>query len=140
MTQIFKIPLYAYARSPDQDAPSPVRHPVVVIGAGPVGLAAAIDLGQRGVPVVLLDDNDKVSYGSRAICFAQRTLQISDRLGIGRRLVEKGVQWNRGKVFFKDRKVYEFNLLPESGHRRPAFINLQQYHLEHDMVARLREL
>ncbi|OXH86556.1 hypothetical protein CA831_23745, partial [Burkholderia multivorans] len=32
--------------------------PVIVVGAGPVGLAAAIDLAQQGVPVVLLDDDD----------------------------------------------------------------------------------
>jgi len=140
MNRIFETPLYPYARSPDQDAASPVRHPVVIVGAGPVGLAAALDLGQRGVPVVVLDDNDRVSHGSRAICFAKRTLEIADRLGVGGALVDKGVQWNLGKVFFGDRKVYEFNLLPESGHRRPAFINLQQYHLEHDMVARLRAL
>ena len=140
MTQIFEKPLYPYARSADQDAATPVRHPVVIVGAGPVGLAAALDLGQRGVPVVVLDENDKVSHGSRAICFAKRTLEIADRLGMGEALVEKGVQWNLGKVFFGDRKVYEFNLLPETGHRRPAFINLQQYHLEQDMVARLREL
>jgi len=50
MNKIFEVPLYAYARSPDQDASSPVRHKVIVIGAGPIGLAAAIDLaaGDRG--------------------------------------------------------------------------------------------
>ncbi|MDM7256032.1 MAG: FAD-dependent oxidoreductase, partial [Paracoccus sp. (in: a-proteobacteria)] len=51
--------------------------------------------------------------------------------------VDKGVVWNLGKVFFDDRKVYDFNLLPEDGHRRPAFINLQQYHLEKFLLDRL---
>ena len=41
----------------DQDAATPAHHPVVVVGAGPVGLTLAIDLAQRGVPVVLLDDD-----------------------------------------------------------------------------------
>jgi 3-(3-hydroxy-phenyl)propionate hydroxylase len=140
MSRIFETPLYPYRRSPDQDAESPVRHKVVVLGAGPVGLAAAIDLAQQGVPVVVLDENDKVSWGSRAICFAKRPLEILDRLGCGQKMVDKGVVWNVGKVFFGDRKVYEFNLLPEEGHRRPAFINLQQYHLEHHLVERLFEL
>ncbi|MDM8168909.1 FAD-dependent oxidoreductase [Roseovarius sp.] len=140
MTRLFDTPLYPYARHPDQDAATPVRHPVIVIGAGPVGLAAALDLGQQGVPVLVLDENDKVSHGSRAICFSKRTLEIADRLGCGDPLTDRGVRWNLGKVFFGDRKVYEFNLLPEDGHRRPAFVNLQQYHLENDMVARLRTL
>ena len=140
MTRIFETPLYPYARSRDQDAQATIRHPVIIAGAGPVGLAAAIDLAQQDVPVVVLDENDRVSHGSRAICFSKRTLEIADRLGFGEPLVDRGVQWNLGKVFFGDRKVYEFNLLPEEGHRRPAFINLQQYHLEHDMVSRLRQL
>ncbi|SLN21221.1 3-(3-hydroxy-phenyl)propionate/3-hydroxycinnamic acid hydroxylase [Falsiruegeria litorea R37] len=140
MNKIFEVPLYAYDRSPDQDAPAPVRHKVAVIGAGPVGLAAAIDLAQQGIEVVVLDDNDKVSFGSRAICFAKRPLEILDRLGCGQPMVDKGVQWNLGKVFFDDRQVYDFNLLPEEGHARPAFINLQQYYFEEYMVNRVREL
>ena len=140
MPRLFETPLYPYTRHPDQGAATPVRHPVIIVGAGPVGLAAALDLGQQGVPVVVLDENDKLSHGSRAICFAKRTLEIADRLGCGTPVTDRGVRWNLGKVFFGDRKVYEFNLLPEDGHRRPAFINLQQYHLENDMVSRLRAL
>ncbi len=138
--RIFETPLYPYRRCADQEAGGPVRRKVVVVGAGPIGLAAGIDLAQQGVPVVILDENDKVSHGSRAICFAKRPLEILDRLGCGERMVEKGVTWNIGKVFFGDRKVYEFDLLPESGHKRPAFINLQQYYLEQYMVDRVREL
>ena len=74
---------FDYRRHADQDAAQPARHPVVVVGAGPVGLALAIDLAQRGVPVVLLDNDDRLSSGSRAICFAKRTLEIFDRLGCG---------------------------------------------------------
>lgn len=140
MTKIFETPIYPYVRSPDQDAARPVRHPVVVVGAGPVGLALAIDLALHGVPVVVLDDNDKVSFGSRAICFAKRTLEILDRLGCGDPLVEKGVVWSLGKVYFGDRQVFAFDLLPEDGHKRPAFVNLQQYHLEKRLVDRVREL
>jgi 3-(3-hydroxy-phenyl)propionate hydroxylase len=140
MNKIFETPLYGYERSPDQDSPTPVRHKVIVIGAGPVGLAAAIDLAQQGVEVVVLDENDKVSFGSRAICFSQRTLEIADRLGCGQRLVDKGVLWDRGKVFFDDRQVYDFNLQPDEGYANPAFINLQQYHFENFFVERVREL
>ena len=140
MSKIFETPLYPYQRSPDQDAAKPAHHPVIVVGAGPVGLAAAIDLAMNDIPVLVLDDNDRVSFGSRAICFAKRTLEILDRLGCGQRLVDKGVTWNTGKVFFDRRQVYGFDLLPEDGHQRPAFINIQQYYIEAYLVERIRAL
>jgi 3-(3-hydroxy-phenyl)propionate hydroxylase len=118
--------LYPYVRAADQDAGSPARHKVVVIGGGPIGLATALDLGRRGVPVLLLDDHEGTGQGSKAICFAKRTLEICDRLGAAGPMLDKGVQWNVGKVFHDDRMLYEFNLLPEGGHAMPAFINLQQ--------------
>ena len=115
-------------------------HPVIVVGAGPIGLATAIDLAQHGVPVVLVDDDCTLSNGSRAICFAKRTLDVFDRLGCGERMVEKGVCWNVGKVFVRDEQVYTFDLLPEAGHQRPAFINLQQYYVEGFLLDRARQL
>ncbi len=131
-------PVFPYQRPADLEGP-PRRRPVVVVGAGPVGLTAAIDFAQRGVPVVVLDDDRTVSVGSRAICYAKRTLEILDRLGCGQRIVDKGIEWNVGKVFFRDELVYRFDLLPEPDHRRPAFVNLQQYWFEEYLVERARE-
>src|ERR1700732_4511229 len=115
-------------------------HPVVVVGAGPVGLSLAIDLAQRGQSVVLLDDADRIGEGSRAICFSKRSLEYWDRLGIGQRMVDKGVGWRVGKIFHGASLLYQFNLLPEEGHRRPAFINLQQFYAEAYLVDRVQEL
>ena len=131
---------FAYQRSPDQDAAQPVHHPVVIVGAGPVGLSLAIDLAQRGQPVLLVDNDDKLSFGSRALCFAKRTLEIWDRLGLGQAMVDKGVSWNVGRVFLRDEQLYQFNLQPEDGHQRPAFINLQQYYCEALLVERALQL
>ncbi len=115
-------------------------YPVIVVGAGPVGLATAIDIAQQGVPVVLVDDDCSLSTGSRAICFSKRSLDIFDRLGCGQRMVDKGISWNVGKVFLKDELVYTFNLQPEAGHNRPAFINLQQYYVEGFLLERAQEM
>ncbi len=131
---------FPYVRNSDQDAAPTARRPVVIVGAGPVGLSLAIDLAQRQVPVVLLDSGDCLSVGSRALCFAKRTLEIFDRLGCGDRMVDKGVSWNVGKVFFKEEQVYSFDLLPEPGHANPAFINLQQYYVEGYLAERAAEL
>jgi 3-(3-hydroxy-phenyl)propionate hydroxylase len=131
---------FAYRPSEDRLAREPVRHPVIVIGAGPVGLAAAIDLAQQGVRTVLLDDDCTLAAGSRAICFAKRTLEIFDRLGCGERVAAKGVSWNVGRVFFQNEPVYSFDLLPETGHERPAFVNLQQYFVEGYLAERAAQL
>lgn len=133
---------FGYQRHPDQDRPegSHAHHPVVVVGAGPVGLSLAIDLAQRGHAVVLLDDADRIGEGSRAICFSKRSLEFWDRLGVGQRMVDKGVVWSVGKIFHGASQVYQFNLLPEDGHKMPAFINLQQFYAEAYLVERAAEL
>lgn len=131
---------FGYRRSADQDRASPARHPVIIVGAGPVGLCAAIDLAQRGVPVVLLDDADRIGEGSRGICYAKRTLEILDRLGVAQACLDKAVTWKIGKVFQRNELLYAFDLLPEDGHKMPAFINLQQYYLEHALVERAAQL
>src|SRR5438132_13757330 len=92
---------FEYVASPEQRGATPAFHPVVVVGAGPVGLSLAIDLAQRGVPVLLLDNDHKLSTGSRAICFAKRTLEVFDRLGCCDRMIDKGVSWKLGHVHCK---------------------------------------
>ena len=127
---------FPYEKPAELAGGGPGRRPVVVVGAGPVGLAVAVDLAMHAIPVVVLDDNDRVSVGSRAICWSKRTLEIFDRLGVGRRMVEKGVTWKVGRLFHRDREVYAFDLLPEPGHRMPAFVNLQQYYVEEYLAER----
>ena len=132
--------VFAHRRSPDQERAGLAHHPVVIVGAGPVGLVAALDLASRGHRSVVIDRKATLSDGSRAICWAKRTLEIMDRLGrslgqpLGDALVEKGVTWKTGKVFFNTRQLFAFDLLPEVGHRRPAFVNLQQYYFEHACI------
>jgi 3-(3-hydroxy-phenyl)propionate hydroxylase len=133
---------FGYRRHADQDrsGADAAEHRVVVVGAGPVGLSLAIDLAQRGQPVVLLDDADRIGEGSRAICFSKRSLEYWDRLGIGQRMVDKGVVWSVGRIFHGASQLYQFNLLPEEGHKRPAFINLQQFYAEAYLVDRVHAL
>jgi len=136
MLSTYTYPRFAYRAPPELGQASPRRVPLVVVGAGPVGLAAAIDGALRGLPVLLLDEDDTVSVGSRGLCYAKRALEILDRLGAGEAVVAKGVTWNVGRTFHGRQEVFNFNLLPEAGHRRPGMVNLQQYWLEQVLVER----
>ena len=115
-------------------------YPVVIVGAGPIGLSLAIDLAQKGVKSVLLDDNNIVSTGSRAICWAKRTLEIFDRLGVASKMMAKGITWETGRLFNGDKEIFSFNLLPDKGQKFPAFINLQQYYVEEYLIERCFQL
>ncbi len=129
-----------YPYKPPQSHTKPKeRHPVVIVGAGPVGLSMAIDLALHGIKSIVLDENNVVSVGSRAICWAKRTLEIFDRLGVGERLLAKGITWKIGRQFHREREIYSFNLLPEDGHKYPAFINIQQYYVEEYLIHRAME-
>lgn len=136
----YTYPTFPYRGPDDLIRNAAQRKPLVVIGAGPVGLAAAIDARLQGLDVLLLDEEDSVSIGSRAVCYAKRALEILDRLGVGDPIVDKGVSWNVGRTFLREEEVYRFNLVPDAGHKRPGMINLQQYHLEEALVKRAEEL
>src|SRR5262245_60925750 len=89
----------AWGRSADQTAAQPAHHGVVIVGAGPVGLVAALTLAAKGHRVVVIDRRRALSDGSRAICWSKRTLEIMHRLGLAQSLAGKGVTWQRGRVF-----------------------------------------
>jgi len=136
MHQAYRYQSFPFTPPPELSGGERVRQPLVVIGCGPVGLAAAIDARQHGIPVLLLDDDDTVSVGSRGLCYAKRTLEILDRLGCGDPVANKGVGWDVGRTFFREEEVFNFNLRPQTGSKRPGMVNLQQYYLEEYMVKR----
>ncbi|MFT3725606.1 MAG: FAD-dependent oxidoreductase [Hyphomonadaceae bacterium] len=115
------------------------RHPVIVIGAGPVGLATAIDLAQQGLPVLLLDDDDKLSQGSRHLLRQADARDLRParlRPAHGR----QGRDLEQRQGLLPGGGCLRFDLLPEGGHRRPAFINLQQYYVEGFLLDRAQSL
>lgn len=134
MLKTYQNPEYEYIQSEEQKSGQAQQHTVAIIGAGPIGLTAALDCAERGIPSVIFDDNNTVSVGSRALCYAKRALEIWDRLGVAQPILDKGVSWKVGKNFFKEELTYQFDLLPEAGHKMPAMVNLQQYYLEEYLV------
>jgi 3-(3-hydroxy-phenyl)propionate hydroxylase len=139
MLKTYTYPRFEVRTAPEITSGKTLQVPVVVVGAGPVGLGTALDLQLQGLPVLVLDDDDSVSIGSRGVCYAKRALEILDRYGVGQQVCEKGVSWNVGRTFFREQEVYNFNLVPEADHHRPGMVNLQQYYLEEYLVTKAQQ-
>ena len=139
MLKTYTYPKFEYRKPPELSGAAPRRYPVVIVGAGPVGMTAALDCRLHGIPVVVLDDDNTVSVGSRGLCYAKRALEVLDRVGVGDAVVNKGVGWHVGRTFFGEGEVFNFDLLPEADHKRPGMVNLQQYYLEQYQVQRCQE-
>ncbi|MFF5988325.1 FAD-dependent monooxygenase [Prauserella flavalba] len=113
--------------------------PVVIAGAGPVGMAVALGLARRGVPVTLLEAADQVSFGSRAICVSRHSLEVAHRLGFGERLEKIVLPWVGGRSFHRDTEVLRF-AMPYAAHAvRPPMVNVSQSELEQVMVEAIED-
>lgn len=140
MQKTFTNPEFAFTCPPELSQGKVGHYPVVIVGAGPVGLTMAIDLAVQGLDVLLLDNDNTVSVGSRGVAYAKRSLEIFDRLGCSGPMMEKGISWNVGRTFYREAEIFNFNLCPQPDHSRPGMINLQQYYLEDYLVRRAQQL
>ncbi len=131
---------FGVSPAPETAASHTSHVPVLIVGGGPIGLSLALDLARRGQPVTLINSQPFIAAGSKAICFSKRSLDIFERLGVAERMLEKGVVWETGKVFWRedDEPLYTFDLLPLKQQQHPAFINIQQYYVEQYLVEALR--
>lgn len=123
-----------YSTPPDLQLTTARTVPLAIVGAGLVGLTLALDLARRGVASVVLEARQTLTEGSRAIVFAQRSLEILGRLGLPENLREKGVDWQLGRVFHKDQEMFSFDFQLEPGFGYPAFLNIQQTYIEEWLV------
>ncbi|MBR8652059.1 FAD-dependent oxidoreductase [Achromobacter sp. Marseille-Q0513] len=138
---MMELPTYPFLRPDELDRARPAPHPVVVVGGGLSGLTMALDLVRRGQRVTLLDDDNTVGVrglASRGMVWAQRTLDIFDRLDVADAIVAKGVRWNVGRVLCRDAAVASFTLQAQPDMRHNGFVNLQQYYLEAFLVEALQ--
>lgn len=68
------------------------RDPVLVVGAGPVGLVAAAELARRQVPVRIIDRLAAPTTESRAIVVHARSLEMLERIGVVEAIMGSGVK------------------------------------------------
>ena len=74
--------------------------PVLIIGAGPVGLAAALFLTRRGVSVRILDADAGPHPTSRALAVSPRTLELLTDSGVAAAIVAEGNKVDGIRLFY----------------------------------------
>ncbi|MEY4747846.1 MAG: hypothetical protein RIQ60_60 [Pseudomonadota bacterium] len=128
---------YRYQVHPAAPRPAaPVaRVPVLVVGAGPIGLALALDLARQGVRVLLVEAQQQVCEGSRAIVFTRRSMEILQQIGADEAISRQGLPWRYGTSFYRDQPVFRMKAPHDPDDRFFPMINLQQQYVEEALVA-----
>lgn len=131
----FDYPHFDFTRPPEMDGHG-VSHAVVVVGAGPVGVTAALELARHGVRVVVLDDKASLNDGSRAICIARHSLEGLQQLDVAERFMTEGLPWTHGTSYFRGQPVFRLEMPHSAEQRFPPMLNLQQQYIEQFLVER----
>ena len=133
----FDYPQFAAPRVPELDGKA-IRHPVVIVGAGPIGMTAALVLARYGVRSVLIDRKDTFNDGSRAICIARPSMHILERIGVVAPFLEKSLGWRFGRSYYRGEQIFRLEMPQPPGEKYLPMYNLQQQYIEkylHDAVA-----
>lgn len=124
-----------YFTYPHFDAPSDRANlsddvPVAIVGAGPVGLTAALALAGQGIRSVLLEKKATFNDGSRAICVARQSYYILDQVGALEPFLAKSLGWTTGRTFFRGKQILEFHMPDSADERFRPMYNIEQQYIE----------
>ncbi len=103
---------------------------VTVVGAGPVGMCAALTLAKRGQNVTLIDAKSTFNDGSRAICVARSSFALFQMLGVEQSFLDKALPWLSGRSFFRGKEILEFHMSDMPDEKFRPMYNIQQQFIE----------
>ncbi|MBX9751111.1 MAG: FAD-dependent monooxygenase, partial [Roseococcus sp.] len=107
------------------------EQPVLIAGAGPVGLVAAAALVRAGIPVELLEAGPGISEEMRASTFHAPTLDMLDDLGAAKEMIRQGIIGPRVQYRRRDQSLiaeFDFGLLADVT-RHPFRLQCEQFKL-----------
>ena len=133
----FDYPIFPVGDAPERDGKA-VTHPVVIVGAGPIGMTAALALARHGIRSVLLDRKETFNDGSRAICIARPSMHILERIGTVAPFLEKSLGWRFGRSYYRGTQIFRLEMPHPDSEKYLPMYNLQQQYIEkylHDAVA-----
>ena len=129
----FKYPQFPFTRAPELDGKWQ-QYPVVIVGAGPIGVTAALELARHGIRSVVLDDKDTINEGSRAICIARHSMECLHQLDLVQRFEDKALPWTQGSSYYHDQLVYRLQMPHSTSDRYYPMYNLQQQYIEQYLI------
>ncbi len=125
--------IHPYKHAPELDGAGH-RQKVVIVGAGPIGLATALDLARFGVPSLILESECQVSHGSRAIVFTRRSMEILQMIHCHQPFCDKGLPWSLGRSYYRGREVFQMVMPDSEDNRFAPGLNIQQQYIEQFLV------
>lgn len=130
--------IYPFETAPEQRGEER-RHPIVIVGAGPIGLTTALELARHGVASVLVESECQVSEGSRAIVFTRRSMEILQQIGVTDRMLETALPWRFGNSIYRGKRVFRMEAPQDDDDRFAPMNNLQQQYLEQYLIERVQQ-
>ncbi len=130
--------VYPFVRPPEMDGIA-VRHDVVVVGAGPIGLVTALDLARYGIRTTLVTAERQVSEGSRALAYTRRSMEILQQVGVADRILQNGHPWRFGTSFYRGQPVFHMDMGYDEDDRFYPATNLQQQYLEQYLIEQIEQ-
>jgi 3-(3-hydroxy-phenyl)propionate hydroxylase len=125
----FTYPHFDAGRAPELDGDRTV-HPVVIVGAGPVGMTAALTLAKYGVRSLVLDAKPTFNDGSRATCIARQSFHIFEQVGAVDAFLAKSLGWTTGRSYFRGREIYRLTMPDSADEKFRPMYNLEQQYTE----------
>ncbi|WP_405828933.1 FAD-dependent oxidoreductase [Streptomyces sp. NBC_00105] len=117
---------------------------VLIVGAGPTGLALAIDLARRGVPALVVERSDSLFPGSRGKGLQPRTLEVLDDLGVHDAIRAAGASYPVGVIWEDGVRTGEHRMFdavePDEGAPYAEPWMVPQWRTQEILAARLAEL
>lgn len=110
------------------------RHPVAIVGGGPIGLSLALGLARHGIASVVLEADDSVSHGSRAACISRRSQEILQQLGAVAPVLAKALPWTAGTSYYRQTPVYRLEMPMDARQKYYPMVNLEQCFFEQDLA------
>ena len=130
-----------HERVVDQEGVAPAR-PVLIVGAGPTGLALALWLARLGVRVRIVDKVAEPGTTSRALAVQTRTLELYQQIGLATTVIDRGVRLVAANFWVRGTRVARAAFGDGGVGRSPfpyAVIFPQDEH-ERVLIERLREV